>query len=73
MVQIGAFASVDKVHELQAKLKAAGISTYTEKVKTDAGERIRLRAGPYAQRAEAQAMLAKIDAAGVHGAKVVSP
>lgn len=73
VVQIGAFASADKVRELQSKLKAAGIATYTEKIKTDAGERIRLRAGPFSQRADAQAMLAKIDAAGVHGAKVVAP
>ena len=73
VVQIGAFASADKVRELQGKLKAAGIATYTEKIKTDAGERIRLRAGPFSQRADAQAMLAKIDAAGVHGAKVVAP
>lgn len=71
VVQVGAFASDEKVRELQNRLKTAGVTTYTEKVKTDAGERIRLRAGPYATRADADSVLGKIKAAGINGAAVM--
>jgi DedD protein len=71
IVQVGAFASEEKVKELQARLKTAGLSTYTEKVKTDAGERIRLRAGPFGTRADADSVLGKIKAAGINGAVIV--
>ena len=71
IVQVGAFASEEKVKELQARLKTAGLSTYTEKVKTDAGERIRLRAGPFGTHADAESVLGKIKAAGINGAVIV--
>lgn len=71
IVQVGAFASEEKVKELQARLKSAGLSTYTEKVKTGAGERIRLRAGPFGARADAEGVLGKIKAAGISGAVIV--
>lgn len=70
-VQIGAFATGAKAKELQARLKSAGVATFTEAVRTGAGERIRLRAGPYATRADAEAALGKIKAAGYAGAAVV--
>jgi DedD protein len=71
LVQIGAFSNEEKVKELQAHLHKAGIETYTEKLKVSTGVRLRVRAGPFANRAEADQALAKVGAAGVAGAIVV--
>ncbi|CAN5180201.1 hypothetical protein BH09PSE6_BH09PSE6_13360 [soil metagenome] len=70
-VQVGAFANVDGVKELQARLRKAGVETYTEKLKTAKGEHLRVRAGPYAGRPEAEQMLGKVKDVGVDGAAIV--
>ena len=49
-VQIGAFASADKVKDLRAKLGAAGLKSYVETVKTPQGDRMRVRVGPFPTR-----------------------
>ena len=67
VVQLGAFATSEKVKSLQDKLTAAGIKSYTQKVQTGQGERTRLRVGPYTDRAEAERMLKKVKAAGLPG------
>lgn len=67
VVQLGAFSSVEKVKPLQDKLTAAGIKSYTQKVQSAQGERIRLRVGPYTDRADAERMLKKVKAAGLPG------
>ena len=51
VVQVGAFASPDPV---VAKLAAANIRHYTEKVPTAGGNVTRVRAGPYSTKAEAE-------------------
>lgn len=45
--QVAALASQEKVAELQAKLRAAGIHSFTEKVERPGGELIRVKVGPY--------------------------
>jgi DedD protein len=52
-VQIGAFSDIVKVKSLREKLNAGGFKTYTEVVKTNQGDRTRLRTGPYASRTDA--------------------
>lgn len=51
VVQVGAFSNPDGV---LAKLNAAKIRYYTEKVATSGGTVMRVRAGPYASKAEAE-------------------
>lgn len=51
VVQVGAFANPDPVI---AKLSAAKMRYYTEKVATSKGDVTRVRAGPFATRAEAE-------------------
>ncbi len=46
VVQVASLASQEKVDELRAKLRAEGISSFTQKVKTKEGELIRVRVGP---------------------------
>ncbi|MBS1169932.1 MAG: hypothetical protein H6R01_850 [Burkholderiaceae bacterium] len=59
-IQVAALATKQKVDELQSRLKEAGIKSHTQKVATAGGERIRVRIGPYATKAEADQVCAKL-------------
>jgi DedD protein len=45
--QVAALGSAEKASELQAKLSAAGLRSFTEKVARPGGELIRVKVGPY--------------------------
>ncbi len=65
IVQVGAFADIEKAREVRAKVERAGLKTYTQVVNTKEGERTRVRAGPYTSRAEADKAVARIKALGL--------
>lgn len=65
VIQLGAFSSPANAKDRQAKLTALKVKFYTEKVKTASGERLRVRAGPYANRRDAERVLAKLKASGI--------
>ncbi len=69
-VQVAALATKEKVAELQDKLKAAGISSYTQTIATDAGPRIRVRIGPFSSQEEADKMRARLGKMGLPGTVV---
>ena len=60
VVQVGAFAENDKAREARLKVERAGLKTYVHVAETPNGKRIRVRAGPFATRAEAEKAAAKI-------------
>jgi DedD protein len=60
VVQVGAFAEKDKARSAQLKLQRAGLRNYTHVAETKNGPRIRVRAGPFASRAEADKAAEKI-------------
>ena len=64
VVQVGAFADADAARETRRKMEKLGLKTYTQVAQTPSGSRIRVRLGPFASRAEADAALAKARAAG---------
>jgi len=66
-VQIGVFSDVSNVKQLQAKLTELGYKSQTEKIKTDKGEKIRLKTQVFAERNEAAIALANIKDAGLTG------
>ena len=70
VLQVAALASQDKVDELQGKLKEAGIRSYTQKVPTQAGERIRIRVGPFSSKEEAEKARAKLGKLGLNGSLI---
>ncbi len=72
-VQVAAFASMEKVNELRGKLKDAGIATYTQKIATEGGERIRIRVGPLNSRQDADRMRARLNDLGLNGTLVPAP
>ncbi|MFZ6817676.1 SPOR domain-containing protein [Undibacterium sp. Ji22W] len=70
VVQVAALNSASKVRELQTKLKAANIQSYTQKIITKTGEVSRIRVGPFSSKAEAEKMRAKLVKIGLNGSLV---
>ena len=68
VVQLGAFSNAENVQQLRDRLSAVGVSTYTEKLSSGA---TRVRVGPFSDKAEAEKVHAKIDAAGVQAQVVL--
>lgn len=59
-VQYGAFSEMKNAKQRQADLKTRGVTTFTEIVKTSAGDKIRVRSGPYAARDQADKVREKV-------------
>lgn len=70
IVQVAALASSEKVDELQGKLKDAGIKSYTQKIATQSGDRIRIRIGPFPNKEEAEQARIKLVKLGLSGSLV---
>lgn len=66
-VQIGVFSDMGNVKQLQLKLKALGYQSQTEKIKTDKGEKTRLRTILFNSRNDAAVALENIKNAGISG------
>lgn len=66
VVQVGAFADAGAAREMRGKVEKLGLKTYTQVVETSSGSRIRVRAGPFGSREEADKALAKAKAAGLN-------
>lgn len=65
VVQAGAFADNAAAKEVRTKVEKLGIKTFVQIVDTAEGKRIRVRAGPYTAREEADKVLARMKAGGV--------
>ncbi|MBX3608175.1 MAG: SPOR domain-containing protein [Piscinibacter sp.] len=66
VVQVGAFADAAAARETRSKVEKLGLKSYTQVVETASGSRIRVRAGPFGSRDEADKALAKAKAAGLN-------
>ena len=67
VLQVAAMSSAEKAAEVQAKLREAGISSYTQKTTTPSGELIRVRVGPL-NKEDAEKVRAKLSRLGLSGA-----
>lgn len=65
VVQVAALASQEKVKELQERLRAAGVASFTQR----SGDLIRVRVGPFSKE-EAEKMRAKLSGLGLSGSMV---
>jgi DedD protein len=65
VVQVGAFADANAAHETRLKVEKLGLKTYTQVASTAAGNRIRVRVGPFGTRGEADKAMAKARGAGL--------
>ena len=69
-VQLGSFGNADNAERLAADLRSQGHAAFLSQVSTEAGQRHRVRIGPQKDRASADAVAAKLRAAG-HDVKVL--
>ena len=67
-IQIGAFADAAGAASARQKAERAGVHTYTQAVSTAAGQRTRVRAGPFSSREEADKAAAALKRAGLPSA-----
>jgi DedD protein len=67
VIQVAALATKEKVDELQARLKNAGIKSYTQKIATVSGDRTRIRVGPFNSTEEAEKVRSRIVKLGLNG------
>ncbi len=68
VIQVAALAAKDKVDELQGKLQAAGIKSFTQKAPS--GELTRVKVGPFGSREEAEKAKARLQKIGLSGSLV---
>ncbi|HEX5806474.1 MAG TPA: SPOR domain-containing protein [Macromonas sp.] len=68
VVQVGAFAESNRAQEVRNKLERAGLKTYTHVAETAQGKRIRVRIGPFENRAQAEKAAQKVKALGLQAA-----
>lgn len=68
VVQVGAYADDGAVRAVRARVERLGLRTYTQIVKVEAGERTRVRVGPFDDRDEADKTAARLKAAGLPSA-----
>lgn len=67
LVQIGVFSDPINVKNLQDKLSGQGLKSHTEIIATSAGDKTRLRVGPFTNREAAEQAMNKVKAAGLSG------
>lgn len=70
-IQIGVYSEAANVKQLQAKLKQTGFGSHTQKIITPKGEKIRLRAGSFLTRQEANAAIPKLQKIGLSATGMV--
>lgn len=68
VVQIGAFSDVPTAREVRLKAERAGVKTYTQEVTVNGSKKIRVRVGPYANKAEADKAVDTLRKAGMTSA-----
>ncbi|BCM24887.1 SPOR domain-containing protein [Methyloradius palustris] len=66
-LQIGVFSDAANVKQLQDKLASQNLKSYTEKLPTPTGDKIRLRAGPFKTKADADKAFSKAKDVGLVG------
>ncbi len=67
VLQVAAVENKAKAEDMQEKLKKAGIKSYSQKISTKAGDRIRIRVGPFVNKEEAEKMRARLRKLGLNG------
>ena len=70
LLQVGAFGAESSASAAVGRVQAAGLRAYTERVKTDRGERIRVRVGPFPSREAAERARQTLKAAGIEAAMI---
>jgi DedD protein len=65
IVQVGAYSDAKTAHEARMKVERLGIKTYTQQVDAGGSKKIRVRVGPFANKAEADKTMNALRKAGL--------
>lgn len=65
VVQAGAYTDAETLRRARQAVERLGMKTYTQVIETDAGKRTRVRIGPFASQAEADAAAARLKGVGL--------
>jgi DedD protein len=65
VVQVGAFSDPNTLRQARAKVERLGLRTYTQVIGSGSIQRTRVRVGPFASRADAEAAAGKLKAGGL--------
>ncbi|WP_428424720.1 SPOR domain-containing protein [Methylibium sp.] len=68
VVQVGAYGEADAARAARLRVEKLGFKAYTQVVETPSGKRIRVRIGPYSDRAEADKVASQIKQSGLNSA-----
>lgn len=68
VVQVGAFGEASSASDARQRLEKLGLKTYTQEVQVDGQRRIRVRVGPFDNRADAEKAAARIKGGGLPAA-----
>jgi DedD protein len=71
VVQVGAFADAAAVQAIRGRVERLGLKTYTQVAETVAGDRTRVRIGPFDTREAAEQAAAKAKAGGLSAVVLV--
>lgn len=72
MVTVGTFGNVDNANVLAGKLRAASLPVKADRVQIASGTAMRLRVGPYSDRAAAEAARLRVDRLASTSSKVIT-
>ncbi len=70
LLQVGAYANESGAATAVERVQATGLRAFTEKIKTDRGDRVRVRVGPFTSRDAAEQARTQLQAAGVQAAMI---
>jgi DedD protein len=70
LLQVGAYANESGAAIAVERVQATGLRAFTEKIKTDRGDRVRVRVGPFTTRDAAEQARTQLQAAGVQSAMI---
>jgi len=73
VVRLGAFSLPENAKQLKGKLTSMGVRNYSDVLKTASGDKIRVRAGIFATRREAEAVRERLKAVDIVGDVVPKP
>jgi len=70
LLQVGAYGSQAGADAAVGRVTALGLQAFTERIKTDRGDRIRVRVGPFPTREAAQQARERLKTAGIEAAMI---
>jgi DedD protein len=70
LIQVGAYSNDSSARQAVDRVQGAGLAAFTERIKTERGDRIRVRVGPFPDREAAERARDRLKASGMEAALI---